>query len=59
MQNIIERLKPNKSADYFGFSAKHVKNGGFVSTHFLMKYMNISFQNIEQGVPEGELAQRG
>ena len=55
MQNIIERLKPNKSSDYFGFSAKHVKNGGFVSTHFLMQYMNTSFQYIEQGVPEGEL----
>ena len=55
MQNIIERLKSNKYPDYFGFSAKHVKNGGFVSTHFLLKYMNTSFQFIEYGVPEGEL----
>ena len=55
MQNIIERLKNNKSPDNFGFSSKHVKNGGFVSTHFLMKYINTSFQYIEQGVPEPEL----
>ena len=43
MQNIIERLKPNKSLDYF------------VYTHFVMQYMNISFHYIEQGVPEGKL----
>ena len=48
-------MKNNKSLDYFGFSTKHVKNGGFVSTHFLMKYINTSFQYIEQGVPEPEL----
>ena len=55
VQNIIERLKSNKSADYFGFSAKHVKNGGFVSTHFLRIYINLSFKHIEYGVPEEEL----
>ena len=55
VQNIIERLKTNKSPDYFGFSANHVKNGGFVSTHFLMKYINISFNFIEHGVPVEEL----
>ena len=55
MQNIIERLKNNKSPDYFGFSSKHVKNGGFISTEFLMKYINTSFQFIEHGVPEQEL----
>ena len=55
VQNLIERLKTNKSPDYFGFSAKHVKSGGFVSTHFLMKYINISFNFIEQGVPTKEL----
>ena len=51
MQAIIERLKTNKSPDYFGFSAQHVKSGGFVSTHYLMKYINASFQSIEYGVP--------
>ena len=55
VQNIIERLKSNKSPDVFGFSAKHVKYGGFVSVHFLMNYMNTSFQFIEQGVPGEEL----
>ena len=55
MQGIIERLKSNKSPDYFGFSAKHVINGGFVSTHFLMQYINTSFKYIEQGVPDEEL----
>ena len=55
MQNIIERLKSNKFPDFIGFSAKHVKHGGFVSAHFLMKYMNTSFQYIEHGVPEEEL----
>ena len=39
VQNIIERLKTNKSPDVFGFSAKHVKYGGFVSVHFLMKLL--------------------
>ena len=55
MYNIIEKLKSNKSADYFGFSAKHVKNGSFVSTNFLMKYVNTSVQFIEYGVPSEEL----
>ena len=55
MQDIIDRLKCNKSPDYFGFSAQHVKKGGFVSTHYLMKYINTSFQFIEHGVPEEEL----
>ena len=55
VQNLIERLKTNKSPDYFGFSAQHVKSGGFVSAHFLMKYINTSFQFIEHGVPAEEL----
>jgi hypothetical protein len=55
VHNIIERLKSNKSPDVFGFSVKHVKYGGFVSVHFLIKYMNTSFQFIEQGVPGEEL----
>ena len=59
VQNLIERLKSNKSPDYFGFSAKHVKHGGFVSAHFLQKYINLSFQFIEQGVPDEELVGAG
>ena len=55
IQDIIDRLKCNKSPDYFGFSAKHVKKGGFVSTHYLMNYINTSFQFIEHGVPKEEL----
>ena len=55
MQDIIDKLKCNKSPDYFGFSARHVKSGGFVSTHFLMNYINTSFQFIEYGVPAEEL----
>ena len=34
VQEIINRLKVNKSADIFGFSASHVKMGGAVATHF-------------------------
>ena len=59
VQNIIERLKTNKSPDYFGFSAQHVKSGGFVSAHFLMKYINTSFKYIQHGVPAGELVGAG
>ena len=59
VQIIIERLKTNKSPDYFGFSAQHVKQGGFVSAHFLMKYINTSFQFIEHGVPAEELVGAG
>ena len=55
MQAIIDRLKYNKSPDYFGFSAQHVKHVGCVSTHYLMKYINISFQSIEHSVPLEEL----
>ena len=56
---MIERLKPNKSPDYFGFSAKHVKNEGFISAHYLQKYINLSFQFIEHGVPSEELVGAG
>ena len=34
VQDIINRLKVNKSADIYGFSASHVKMGGAVATHF-------------------------
>ena len=54
VQNLIERLKTNKSPDYFGLSARHVKSGGFISAHFLMQYINTSFQYIEYGVPGEE-----
>ena len=59
VQNVIERLKTNKSPDYFGFSAKHVKNGGAVSAHYLRLYINMSFQYMEQGVPSEELVGAG
>ena len=36
IEDIIDKLKCNKSPDYFGFSARNVKSGGFLSTHFLM-----------------------
>ena len=55
MQDIIDKLKCNKSPDYFGFSLRHVKSGGFVSTHFLRNYIYTSFQLIEYGVPAEEL----
>ena len=59
VQNLIERLKSNKSPDYFGFSARHVKAGGFVSATYLMEYINLSFRSMEQGVPSGELVGSG
>ena len=41
VQDIISRLRANKSPDLMGFSAKHVKNGGPVAVHFIMQYLNI------------------
>ena len=55
VQDLIAKLKCNKSPDIHGFSAKHVKWGGAVATHFLMKYLNLSFQSIQFGVPSQEL----
>ena len=43
VQDIISRLRTNKSPDLIGFSARHVKNGGPVAVHFIMKYLNMSF----------------
>ena len=45
-QNLIGRLKVNKSPDFFGFSAKHVKYGGTVATNFIMQYLNMSFKHM-------------
>ena len=59
VQNLIERLKVNKSPDYFGFSAKHIKYGGNVSVKFLKEYLNLSFKFIEHGVPSEELVGSG
>ena len=59
VQNLIERLKTNKSPDSFGLSARHVQLGGFVSANYLMKYINTSFQFMEQGVPCEELVGAG
>ena len=28
VQNLVERLKVNKSSDFYGFSATHIKHGG-------------------------------
>ena len=55
VQSLIGRLKSNKSPDYFGFSAKHIKYGGYVSVNFIMEYLNLSFKFIEYGVPPEEL----
>ena len=55
VQNLIERLKVNKSPDVFGFSAKHVKYGGKISTKFLKEYLNTTFTSIEHGVPSQKL----
>ena len=51
VQDLIGRLKVNKSPDFFGFFAKHVKHGGTVSVKFLKEYLNLSIKNIECGVP--------
>ena len=59
VQNLINRLKVNKSPDYFGFSAKHIKHGGVVAVKYIMEYLNMSFSNIEYGVPEQELVGTG
>ena len=59
VQNLIGRLKVNKSPDYFGFSAKHVKFGGNVSVTHIMQYLNVSFQHMEYGVPSEELIGAG
>ena len=55
VQDIISRLRTNKSPDLIGLSTKHVKNGGPVAVHFIMKYLNLSFQYIQYGVPAEEL----
>ena len=52
VQNLIDRLKVNKSPDYFGFSAKHIKLGAMVAVKYLKDYLNLShtlnmeFQNV-------------
>ena len=55
VQDIISRLRGNKAPDLMGFSAKHVKHGGPVAVHFIMQYLNLSFQCIQYGVPADEL----
>ena len=55
VENLISRLKNNKSPDFSGFSTTHVKMGGRAAAYFLMKYLNLSFQYIQHGVPEQEL----
>ena len=45
----------NKSSDYYGFSARHIKHGGSVSVNFLKDYLNLSFKFMEYGVPFEEL----
>ena len=55
VQDIISRLRANKSPDLLGFSARHVKNGGPVAVHFIMQYLNLSFKCIQYGVPAEEL----
>ena len=55
VEDIISRLRTNKSPDIKGFSAKHLKNGGPIAVYFIMKYLNKSFQSIQYGVPESEL----
>ena len=42
VQNLIDRLKVNKSPDYFGFSAKHIKLGAMVAVKYLKDYLNLS-----------------
>ena len=55
VEDIISRLRTNKSPDIMGFSAKHLKNGGPIAIHFIMQYLNMSFHSIQYGVPESEL----
>ena len=55
VQDIISRLRSNKSPDILGFSARHLKNGGPVAVHFIMQYLNMSFQSMQYGVPSAEL----
>ena len=55
VEDIISRLRTNKSPDIMGFSVKHLKNGGPIAVHFIMQYLNMSFQSIQYGVPESEL----
>ena len=47
VQDIISRLRGNKSPDLLGFTAKHVKHGGPVAVHFIMQYLNLSFKCIQ------------
>ena len=55
VEGLIARLKNNKSPDFSGFSTTHVKKGGRAAAYFLMRYLNLSFQCIQYGVPEEEL----
>ena len=55
VKHLIGRLKVNKSPDYYGFSARHIKHGGSVSVNFIMNYLNLSFRYMEHGVPSEEL----
>ena len=55
VENLISRLKNNKSPDFAGFSTTHVKKGGRAAAYFLMKYLNLAFQHMQYGVPEEEL----
>ena len=55
VQDIISRLRTNKSPDIMGFSAKHIINGGPIAVHFIMQYLNKSFQCMQYGVPSTEL----
>ena len=59
VQNLIQRLKVNKSPDIFGFSAKHLKHGGNVSVTYMMQYLNMSFKHMQYGVPCEELVGAG
>ena len=43
VENLIARLKNNKSPDFSGFSTTHVKKGGRTAAYFLMTYLNLSF----------------
>ena len=59
VQNLVGRLKVNKSPDFFGLSAKHVKYGGSVSIKYIKEYLNLSFKHMEHGIPEQELVGTG
>ena len=56
VENLISRLKNNKSPDFSGFSTTHVKKGGRAAAFFLMKYLNLSFQYIEHGTNRNSLS---